>query len=217
MGKDSVPRNWPPSIRYLSQPSYAAHLTEAQREAARTRGGGAAAEIPRDLARGPSAAVRIVAIGEAAHPARGQRGLFAARRLAAGALVLPYYGVVHSALAPHGAAHEASDYDLWLDRDAGLAVDAHDAGNEARFVNDYRGVRARPNCEFRECWDPRRGGERCMAVFVLPAGRNAAGIAKGEELLVSYGKGFWSERSDEHRDGGGGGGDGDGGDPWAPR
>lgn len=115
--------------------------------------------------------------------------------------MLPYYGVVHSSVPPHSAAHEKSDYDLWLDRDGALAVDAERAGNEARFVNDFRGVAARPNCEFRECWDLRRG-EKCMAVFVLPAGKNAgkkaaAGVAKGEEILVSYGKGFWSKRRDE--------------------
>lgn len=42
-----------------------------------------------------------------------------------------------------------------------------------------------------------------MAVFVLPAGKNAptkagaGGIAKGAEILVSYGKGFWSRRKEE--------------------
>jgi hypothetical protein len=50
-----------------------------------------------------------------------------------------------------------------------------------------------------------------MAVYVLPEGKNAAGkgkgkgkgkggrkakvgIAKGDEILVSYGKGFWRHR-----------------------
>jgi SET domain-containing protein len=119
------------------------------------------------------------------------------------------------------ADHARSDYDLWLDRDAGVAVDAAAAGNEARFVNDYRGVRARPNAEFRECWDP-RVGQKCMAVFVLPAGKKAmaaaagagekgpkkggaaaaaaAGIAKGEEICVSYGKGFWGKRQAEEEE-----------------
>lgn len=42
-----------------------------------------------------------------------------------------------------------------------------------------------------------------MAVFVLPAGKNGptkagvGGIAKGAEILVSYGKGFWSKRKEE--------------------
>jgi xeroderma pigmentosum group C-complementing protein len=124
--------------------------------------------------------------------------------------------------------YAASDYDLWLDRDADLAVDAARAGNEARFINDYRGVplpqplpqlrsegqgrgggrpqRRRPNAEFRVVWDP-RVGERCMAVFVLPAGKRAVGsartvgIARGEEVLVSYGKGFWQGRKGEEEEG----------------
>ena len=111
--------------------------------------------------------------------------------------------------------HESSDYDLWLDRDANVAVDAARTGNEARFVNDYRGTGRRPNAEFRECWDVRRG-ERVMAVFALPAGKKAGkkkkdggggggfggvgggGIKKGEEILVSYGKGFWEQRKLEN-------------------
>ncbi|KAL7621905.1 hypothetical protein AAE478_007405 [Parahypoxylon ruwenzoriense] len=204
MGKDPIPKNWPPSLPYLSQPSYAPHITKSQHQIARTRSPDLTTEIPRDLPRGPSTLVRIVPIRDPSHPANGQSGLFAARHLPPGSLILPYYGVVHSSLPPYSAAHEASDYDLWLDRDGGLAVDAEKAGNEARFVNDFRGVGERPNSEFRECWDPRRG-ERCMAVFVLPAGKSgakkaSAGVGKGEEILVSYGKGFWSKRRDEHQD-----------------
>ncbi|KAF3015099.1 hypothetical protein E8E14_012434 [Neopestalotiopsis sp. 37M] len=221
MGKNAnpTPANWPPTLPYLSQPSHAAHLSKLQTTALRTRPADLTTEVPASLPRGPSAQVRITPIAEPAHPAHGQAGLFAARALAPGTLILPYYGVVHSALAPHSAAHEASDYDLWLDREAEVAVDAASAGNEARFVNDYRGVRARPNAEFRECWDP-RVGQKCMGVFVLPAGKKkqqkqqknaaavpgakggkgtkadagAAGIAKGEEICVSYGKGFWGKR-----------------------
>ncbi|KAI1649028.1 uncharacterized protein F4817DRAFT_332607 [Daldinia loculata] len=202
MGKDAAaPKNWPPTLPYLQQPSYAPHVTKAQQQILRIRDPEISTEIPRDFPRGPSALARIIPISDPSHPARGQSGLFAARPLPPGSLVLPYYGVVHSSVPPHSAAHEKSDYDLWLDRDGALAVDAERAGNEARFVNDFRGVAARPNCEFRECWDLRRG-EKCMAVFVLPAGKNAgkkaaAGVAKGEEILVSYGKGFWSKRRDE--------------------
>ncbi|KAJ4293951.1 hypothetical protein N0V88_005465 [Collariella sp. IMI 366227] len=48
-------------------------------------------------------------------------------------------------------------YDLWLDRDGDLAVDAARMGNEARFVNDYRGVPGRngkkANAEFKPVID----------------------------------------------------------------
>ncbi|KAI1088137.1 hypothetical protein F5B19DRAFT_27403 [Rostrohypoxylon terebratum] len=204
MGKDAVPKNWPAAIPYLLQPSFAPHVTKFQQQLIKARPIDAITEIPRDFPRGPSTLARIVPITDPSHPANGQSGLFAARQLPPGSLILPYYGVLHSSLPPFCMAHEKSDYDLWLDRDAALAIDADKAGNEARFVNDYRGIAARPNSEFRECWDLRRG-EKCMAVFVLPAGKNAgkkaaAGIGKGEEILVSYGKGFWSKRRDENQD-----------------
>ncbi|KAI1766982.1 hypothetical protein GGR53DRAFT_484449 [Hypoxylon sp. FL1150] len=200
MGKDTLPKNWP-RIPYLLQPSYASHITESQSQATKTRPLDLVAEIPRNFPRGPSSLVRIAFIHNPAHPANNEAGLFAGKYLPPGSLVLPYYGVVHSSVPPHNVAHQTSDYDLWLDRDVDLAVDAEKAGNEARFINDFRGIAARPNCEFRECWDSRRG-ERCMAVFVLPASKNAnknvvAGVGKAEELLVSYGKGFWGKRRDE--------------------
>lgn len=113
-----------------------------------------------------------------------------------------------------------SDYDLSIDRECDLAVDASRCGNEARFVNDYRGVPAQTvapqsvpgkgkgrskseegkavaNAEFKEVWDGRPGrGERCMGVWVLPEGKSkkGRGIRKGEEILVSYGRGFWGAR-----------------------
>ena len=53
-------------------------------------------------------------------------------------------------------------YDLSLTRHPNpLSIDAAKSGNEARFINDYRGVADRPNAEFRELWDERRG-ERGM-------------------------------------------------------
>lgn len=97
-----------------------------------------------------------------------------------------------------------SDYDLSIDRDADLAIDASGCGNEARFVNDFRGIPGKEkgggtkaNAEFKEIWDGRPGrGERCMGVWVLPAGKakKNQGIRKGEEILVSYGRGFWGAR-----------------------
>ncbi|KAI0594906.1 hypothetical protein F4775DRAFT_410515 [Biscogniauxia sp. FL1348] len=209
MGKDTtLPKNWPPSLPYLTQPSYSPRLTPPQHLSLRTRTTYPLPEIPAHYPRGPSPLVRITPIADPSHPAHGQCGLYTSRALAPGSLIVPYYGVVHR---DGDDTHSSSDYDLWLDRDAGVAVDAARAGNEARFVNDYRGVRGRPNAEFRECWDARTG-ERCMGVFVLLAGKKknkkekagaaagGEGIAKGEEILVSYGKGFWGKRRDEDAD-----------------
>jgi len=95
-----------------------------------------------------------------------------------------------------------SDYDLNLDKDIGLSVDAAHSGNESRCANDYRGIAERPNAEFRDCYvkvpcAKRAGGmkwERRVAIFVLSAGKaqlRKNGIKAGQEILVSYGKGFW--------------------------
>lgn len=106
---------------------------------------------------------------------------------------------------------ESSDYDLSLDRELGFSIDAAAVGNESRFMNDYRGVRSEgPNAEFRDCWvqieersDGGGGGkargrwERRMGVFVLgagKAGKRKEGIARGEEVVVNYGRSFWRER-----------------------
>lgn len=94
---------------------------------------------------------------------------------------------------------EESDYDLWIDKEADVAVDAAGEGNEGRFVNDYRGVRERSNAVFGMGWCE-RWGEVCVGVWVSgKEGRmkngKKDGIRKGEEILVSYGKGFWEERN----------------------
>jgi hypothetical protein len=197
--KQPLPKNWPEGFRYLTSPAYSPSLTKAQLQSCRTKPPATddlVREIPRGLKLGPCPLVKITPITDPAHPACGQSGLFAARPLPPGALILPYLGEYHPA---DSAAHASSDYDLWLDRDAAVAVDAARMGNEARFVNDYRGVpgAVRPNAEFCEVWDARRG-EKGMAVFVLPVGKKAkgkaGGIARGEEILISYGKGFWGER-----------------------
>ena len=59
------------------------------------------------------------------------------------------------------------------------------------------------NAEFKEVWDGRPArAERCMGVWVLPAGKSGRGkgIKKGEEILVSYGRGFWGARTSEEEE-----------------
>jgi xeroderma pigmentosum group C-complementing protein len=200
-----LPKNWPPNLTYLARPLYT-NLAPAQRRQLQDQptSGPPLSEIPPTTPFGPCPHVEIRPITEPAHPANGQRGLFAARALAPGQFICAYLGAYHPGSGPLAARHARSDYDLWLDRAADVAVDAAREGNEARFVNDFRGTPGpgRANAEFREVWDPRRG-ERGMAVFVIgrakakAGGGKGAGIAKGEEILVSYGKGFWEVRERE--------------------
>ncbi|KAB8294090.1 hypothetical protein EYC80_009544 [Monilinia laxa] len=213
-----LPKNWPPQIPYLTTPIYCTTINASHLKILRT-------PTPDSLpiltshSKGPSPLVKITPINDPSHPANGQCGLFATRDLKPGTFILQYIGEVHAPmpreledekLRKEVERHEKSDYDLSLDREGGIGVDAQGNGNEARFINDFRGVtiggeRARVNAEFKEIWDGGRG-ERGMGVWVLGEkagggkGKGAGkwkGIRKGEEILVSYGRGFWGARKGE--------------------
>ena len=125
-------------------------------------------------------------IKDPAHPACGQCGLFAAKKLACGTHVCDYRGVV--TLTDHES--KTSDYTLSFVEEPGvrLTLDAERFGNEARFINDFRGTGRKANVAFQSRVDAR--GVSHMAVVVTAPD----GIAKGAELLLSYGKHFWLAR-----------------------
>lgn len=130
--------------------------------------------------------VVIRPISITSHPACGQHGLFAAKKIPPKTHILDYVGEVHSDDRPH------SDYDLSLYRSldgANVGIDASMMGNEARFVNDYRGVRLKPNATFVD--GRTTSGELRMSVW------SSGEIKKGDEILVSYGKGWWGARQAE--------------------
>ncbi|KYK55161.1 uncharacterized protein DCS_07123 [Drechmeria coniospora] len=155
--------------------------------------------VPISSTAAPSAKVKIQAIRDSSHPANGQYGLFAAQCLPAGSFILAYLGRVHAG----ASSSSESDYDLWLDKEADVAVDAAREGNEGRFVNDYRGIGHRANAVFGPAYCE-RWGELCVGLWVVGGKKVGKGIKKGEEILVSYGKGFWKERmgdvADEYQD-----------------
>ncbi|EJD55443.1 hypothetical protein AURDEDRAFT_49930 [Auricularia subglabra TFB-10046 SS5] len=181
-----TPKGWPHSIEYITQPRYAAHVPVAIKK--HLQGDG------RSVPAAPCLLVQIRRITTQAHPAHGQAGLFATRKIAANTFILDYMGEIHTDV------RETSDYDLSLVRlpaaefavgegdwlSAG--VDAARCGNEARFVNDYRGVAPRANAVFKE--GRTGGGELRIGVW-----SGSRGIDKNEEIVVSYGKGWWSART----------------------
>jgi hypothetical protein len=127
--------------------------------------------------------VRIRHISDTSHPAVGQYGLFAANKIPPRTRIIDYTGEIH-------CDDRASDYDLSLYRSqdgANVGIDASTMGNEARFINDYRGVREKPNAIFAD--GRTTSGELRMSVW--SAGQT---IKKGDEILVSYGKGWWRAR-----------------------
>jgi len=194
---EAVPKNWPPTLPYLTAPAYSQNLTSDHISSLRKRPKDVLL-IPANTPKGPYSVVKIIPITISSHPANGQCGLFAAKDLKPGTFILQYFGEIHvspSDPTPSTDQHANSNYDLSLDRDLSIGIDADKKGNEARFINDYRGVMDKPNAEFKEIWDERRK-ERGMGVWVLPEGKSGKGksVRKGEEILVSYGRGFWDAR-----------------------
>jgi hypothetical protein len=91
----------------------------------------------------------------------------------------------------HADERPDSDYDLSLYRlpdGMSIGVDASRMGNEARFVNDFRGIREKPNASFEE--SRLSNGELRMSIWSMNVPIN-----KGEEIVVSYGKSWWRERT----------------------
>lgn len=225
-----APRNWPATLTYLATPTHSPHLTSAQLAYLHAPPASSTAALPKVSLPFSAAHIAILPISSPLHPACSQSGLFAVRELAPDELVAVYLGLVHGDSDADMQTAKASDYDISLDRERGLAIDAASMGSEARFVNDYRGVPRGsssqidrhghdkvnsksiasvkgPNAEFRDVWveyagsDGRVLGERAMGIYVLGAGKSGkkkGGVKAGEEILVSYGKGFWEERRKEH-------------------
>jgi SET domain-containing protein len=185
----TLPKGWPidPSLKYISKSGYAASLSLSTLRSLHALP--PKSEVISQPLQSPCPLVRITSITSPTHPAHNQHGLFATRSLPPESLIIIYLGLVHSS----EDTDPDSDYDLSMDRELGIGVDARYQGNEARFINDYRGVSDKANAEFRDCWI-RIGDkvERRIGVFVKKDVKK--GIGKGQEILVSYGKGFWNER-----------------------
>jgi hypothetical protein len=71
-----------------------------------------------------------------------------------------------------------------------VGIDATSMGNEARFVNDFRGIAKKPNAIFID--ERTLSGELAMCIW-----SSGEKIQKGEEILVSYGKSWWKSRAEE--------------------
>ncbi|THW82734.1 hypothetical protein D6D17_09393 [Aureobasidium pullulans] len=197
-----LPVNWPEDVEYLRRPKVSPNVPDVVLKIL-NRPTAATATFTRfsaDALNFPDPNVRIVPLNDPEHPANGQYGLAANKHFFPGNFILPYIGCLHTN-DPKDTDPE-STYDISVDRELGLSQDAAKSGNEARFINDYRGIDERPNAEFRDIWvqTAEKKWERWIGIFVKTPGKNAmrkSGIRPGEEILVSYGKGFWKDRTDE--------------------
>ncbi|KIJ45564.1 hypothetical protein M422DRAFT_29687 [Sphaerobolus stellatus SS14] len=173
--KMNTPAHWPPGISYLSSPSYT--LSVPPHILTEIRGSKPSLHTP------PCNLVSIRRITAPNHPAAGQYGLFANRTIPPHSHICDYLGEVH-------CDDRNSDYDLSLLRTrdgTNVGVDANRKGNEARFVNDYRSIQAKPNAIFKE-------GRTTSGELRISIWSGASKLRKGEEILVSYGKSWWKAR-----------------------
>ncbi|KAL2914106.1 hypothetical protein HK105_206364 [Polyrhizophydium stewartii] len=169
--------------------------------------------------RGPNPNVAVKVIDDPAHPAHGQRGLFAARAIPPRTNIIDYIGAVCAPIAAPDApsasaqgeqqsvsghpvpgvllssvdlAAETSDYCLAFH--SGLSIDAQHAGNEARFFNDYRGVGGsvkRPNVAF-EIYRDARLVPRASSAALLGLGDALVGARDVPVHMQAMSMGVWS-------------------------
>ncbi|KAJ3777577.1 hypothetical protein FB446DRAFT_716883 [Lentinula raphanica] len=180
-----VPSHWPKHLRYVR--SYAYHNSLSPDIIKLIQTGQPSEFSDRTRSSQNHKSVLIRHITDKSHPAHNQLGLFASKKIPAKMHILDYIGEVHA------DERLSSDYDLSLVRLQGgesIGIDASTTGNEARFVNDYRGVKDRPNVVFIDYRND--SGELRMGIW---AGNED--IKKGDELLVSYGKAWWKARNAE--------------------
>ncbi|KAG2155449.1 SET domain protein [Suillus clintonianus] len=176
------PPSWPSNVQYINAPRYHPSVPGPVRSFLICGTNPAPQKTPISF---PSTSlVRIRQITEPSHPARGQNGIFAVRKIPPRSHIIDYIGEVHC------QDRAGSDYDLSLFRSQdgdNVGVDASVMGNEARFINDYRGIRSKPNAVFVESRTSQ--GELRMSIW-----SSTDPIQKGHEILVSYGKSWWRTR-----------------------
>ncbi|KAK8864371.1 hypothetical protein IAR55_001619 [Kwoniella newhampshirensis] len=214
------PSHWPSEIIYLTKPRLSARfppsLTPLLLPSSSTT---VTTFAPRPF-KHPSH-LTIKRVVDKSHPAFGQFGLFANKKIKDDELVIPYLGVLHVTLAPvddddatstvatEEDEHSSSDYDISLLRMSAsdprnpFGADGEKGGRHisigvdaAQMGNAARFINdyrgVRPSGPNSEFRMGRgEGGEARMEIWTL---KGKGGVGKGEEILVSYGKAWWGAR-----------------------
>ena len=189
------PKNWPANVDYLPFACSATSGLDSVQRAVFCCPLAAGSPLHPGTLRSKNYTI-IKPVQDTQHPAYGQSGLFALTVIPPRTVIVPYLGVVHT----EEESRDDSDYDLRVlgpppelgAVDIPLGIDATHKGNEARFVNDFRGVAQRPNVFFEEYEVLSEDGSQQQRGLLIKSGSKP--IRPGEELLVSYGKGFWAAR-----------------------
>ena len=183
-------QDWVPGVTYLPDNRWDARIPPAVLQRLRPK------PTATDAAAARSSKVRAGRITDPAHPACGELGLFAARRLPSGEHLCDYRGVV--TLAEHEDTSSAYTVAFIEEGELRLTLDAARAGSEGRFANDYHGVPVRAPLGRQA---PKARANACFKTYVDARGNTRLGIfaeaalGKGDEVLLSYGRGFWRART----------------------
>ncbi|KAL6079973.1 Glucose transport transcription regulator RGT1 [Balamuthia mandrillaris] len=151
--------------------------------------------------------LEIRKLADKQHPCNGQHGCFALLPYREGEVVCIYAGAVVNMDVGEYESYYNVDYSTQSapERTSRMRVDASWIGNEARFINDYRGVPtssssvSSPNVKLEKVWlgiaQPQHyrkhleEEEKDHLVVVVQCIRD---IAVGEELLLDYGMRYWA-------------------------
>ena len=119
---------WPADVRYVTSLVWGDDVRHGARglyEKYRPSGDAPIEASPAQVRK----TVRWMRVTEEGHPALGEHGLFAARKLAPGERCVDYLGLV----TLNGNESETSDYSATFGDEHELALDAATVGNEARM------------------------------------------------------------------------------------
>jgi len=123
------------------------------------------------------------------HKCKGELGLFARRAFEPDQVLGHYAGKVllEQDFPSQSSDDELTKYVFDFVEEEGCFIDAKTVGNEARFVNDYRGIASTPNAEFVESSLPSTGQK---VIYLVVTQHMQAGV----EILVDYGEKYWKGR-----------------------
>ena len=179
-----VPKCWPNDVEYISDFVWSKHVSNEILKECGVNYNVSLMNHKNNINKNSNKLIRIKIINDIKHPAYKQRGLFALKKIKNKTYICDYIGYIET------TEYESltSDYIMFFYKN--LSCDACKMGNESRFMNDYRNISDKPNCEWKNYRDIH--GRLRIGVFA------SKDIKKGDELLVTYGKAFWKSRKNNN-------------------
>lgn len=151
----SYPKNWPTEIEYINFMHYKKGV------------------VKKPFIRN----VKIKLIDDINHILNGEYGLFAENKIEKFDVLGEYTGVITSNGGRYVAGFKG------LEKTNNYGVDAQKAGNELRFINDYRNINDKPNTILKNTFIDRRPKILVVALD---------NIEPDQEILLDYGEGYYN-------------------------